>query len=317
MRYNIRLKNTILILAIFFALNGYAYNWPLTNGTVQYQINATFGECRGTRDHFHNGLDIQATQGTAVLAIEGGTAYISAGSAGVSIGHYRYYHLTNIAVQNQQTITAGTVIGYTDGGNHIHFIECTQVISFYGDVPNNLCSNPLINGGLTPFADKGDPVIDNVTVYRQGTNDIVQLGTFYGQLDFAVQAHDPGVTSTGGANIASTCGIYSVSIEFRDGNNDLIGQPINYLNFNNLPNNTNINWAFANGTNSSTFIYWATNDPFNGPYNKYWNTRQRVNSNFDVDARYAGEALYNEGVISIRVVVEDVAGNRTTRELTP
>ena len=160
-------------------------------------------------------------------------------------------------------------------------------------------------------------MIDNVTIRRQGPGDIVQLGTFYGQLDILVQAHDPGVTSTGAANNASSCGVFRVSIEFRDGSDNLIGQPINYLTFNELPDEADINWTFANGSNSSTFIYWATNDPFNEPHNKYWNTLQRVNNNFDVSARYAGEALYKEGVIRIRVVVEDIAGNRAIRNLTP
>lgn len=312
MNYNIRISMTLYITIVSIS-NILAYDWPLVNGQTQHQINATFGECRGNRDHFHNGVDIQATQGTAVYAIEGGTAYIS--GSGINIGHYRYFHLTNFQVTDETEVEEGILIGYTDTGNHIHFIECENVLTQDGEPSNSTCLNPLRTDGLTPFEDNGDPIIDDVTIYRQGTNDVVQLETLYGKLDFAIQAHDPGVTATGAANNASSCGIYSVSIEFRDENENLIGQPINNLTFDDFPDNTDINWAFADGSNSSTFIYWATNDPFNEPHNKYWNTRQRVSCSYDVNARYAGEALYNEGVIRIRVVVEDIAGNRTIQDL--
>ncbi len=316
MKYSIRIVFT-LFAVILSLVKGFAYDWPLVNGQIQHQINSTFGECRGERAYFHNGVDIQASQGTAVVAIESDTAYILSGSVGVNIGHYRYYHLANLTIQNLQMVQAGTIIGYTNADNHIHFIESNQSVDFYGNVPNEYCVNPLRNGALTPFIDAGAPEIDSITIYRQGTNDVVQPGTIYGQLDFAVQAHDPGVAADGTINNQSACGVYNISIEFRDSTDNLIGQAISYLIFDNIPDNGDINWAFATGSNSSTFVYWATNDPFNEPYNKYWNTRQRENSNYNVDARYPGEALYGDGAIRIRVIVEDIAGNTDMVDLSP
>ncbi len=59
-------------------------------------------------NHFHSGVDIQATNGTPVHAIEGGTAYIS--GSGINIGHYRYFHLTNFQVTDEREVEAGTLI---------------------------------------------------------------------------------------------------------------------------------------------------------------------------------------------------------------
>ena len=69
MRYNIKsLVISISFLMLFTKM--YAYNWPFVNGQIPYQINSTFGECREERDHFHNGVDIQTTTNTEILAID-------------------------------------------------------------------------------------------------------------------------------------------------------------------------------------------------------------------------------------------------------
>ncbi len=315
MKFNIMNKKWYFIGLLFINSIVFAYDWPFENGQQQHQINGTFGELRrGTTDHFHNGVDIQAGSGTPVYAIESGTAYLS--TFGVNIGHYRYYHMNNLTMEDQDYIHAGEVIGYTDDYNHLHFIESEIVIEFIGDIPNNQSTNPLRNGGLDPFLDNGDPNIHEIDIYRQGTNNTITETIIYGQLDFSVYADDPGVTTTGAANNASHCGIYDITIAFFDANLNTIGNEINYIMFDELPDNTEIAWAYTNGANTGVNIYWATNDPFNMPYNKYWNTRQQSEGAYNASASCIEEAMYPDGDYTISIEVTDIANNADVNNLT-
>lgn len=297
------------------------YGWPFSNSEVQHQINAVFGEVRGARNHFHQGIDIQGSSPTEVYAIEAGIAYID--GYRINIGHFSYIHLMNYpqGVYEGAYIQAGQLIGYTDGDNHVHLTESNIVFNHDGNPNNNTCLNPLRPNGLTPFAECTAPVIENVTVYRQGTEDEVTDDPYYGRYDISVRAYDPGVSPEGNPT-GSRWGIYRIRLELLDGSDQLIGQPIEYLAFDELPANTEINWAYAEGSVvqngvPTVFIYWSTNDPFNTPYDKYWNTKQRKNCAFHVDARDEGEAVYKEGVVKIRVVVEDMRGNIDIEYVSP
>jgi hypothetical protein len=240
-----------------------------------------------------------------IFAVEGGEAFVR--GSGINIGHFRYYHLENIVIQDRSTVSAGQLIAYTDGEDHLHFTESNSVLNGYG-VLNVTWINPLRNGALTPFVDNTDPVIVGVDFWKQGT-DGQMTGPLYGKVDLTVETYDPRTSSSGG-NAGGHCGIYRLKVEFWQGG-ERIGDVINYHKYDSLPN-CNINLVYASGSSTSRHIYWATNDPFNAPHNKYWNTKQRKGYDYTVDSPIAKEAMYGEGHIQIWIIAEDIRGNADT-----
>ena len=102
--------------------------WPVTG-----PITGPFGENRG--DHIHEGLDIQAGEGTPIRAADGGRVAIASWYGGY--GNYTciqhggsvstcYGHQSAIGVSVGQTVSQGQVIGYVGNtgnsfGAHLHF----------------------------------------------------------------------------------------------------------------------------------------------------------------------------------------------------
>ena len=93
-----------------------AYQWPLRGSTGNYSgpfpIRGTFGEYRsGNSIHLHDGVDIDATNGTAIYPINGGTLTLTpeqiktlkrgATDEYLRIGTYAYVHISiNNAIWN-------------------------------------------------------------------------------------------------------------------------------------------------------------------------------------------------------------------------
>lgn len=294
-------------------IKGFSYSWPMdsdndtTNGVdlnTQHEITSTFAECRESRDHFHTGVDIGGSDGTMIFAIESGIAHIS--GSGINVGHFRYYHVRNFQVSNNDTVEAGQLMAYTDGQNHLHFMESATVLTAPGLPAGAKWLNALREGALNPFNDNADPVIDEVSFWRQGTSEQITEGPLFGNFDLTVEAHDPRTSSSGGG-AGGHCGIYKLRIEFwREG--ECIGDVIDYHIYDCLPS-CSINLVFAPGSSTIRHIYWATNDPFSAPHNKYWNTKQRKESDYTVNARIPQELMYPEGNLQIQVIAEDVRGN--------
>ena len=304
------------LFLFFLAMNVYssneatAYPWPVSSTDTQHPIVATVGEYRA--GHFHAGVDIAEPVGTNVYpavsgiitqtsdsAIEDGHIYID-GSDGIE---YRYFHIKRKSTLQvgqhataSQTLLGG--IGNTSSP-HLHFEE------------ERGGYNPLRTGGLTPFVDNTDPVIESVDFWAQGTDNQL-TGSLYGKVDLRVDAYDPRTSATGG-NAGGHCGVYSIAIEFLKGG-QRVGDRIAYHTYNRIPPSP-LNIVYATGSSMSNFLYWATNDPFNEPYNKYWNTKQRSGQNYTVDARIPDEAMYPEGNLMIRVIVEDIRGNSATHDI--
>lgn len=111
------------------------YVWPCPSSTYitsrwGYRIHPIFGT-----ERFHSGIDINASEGSTVLAADGGTVTVATYSS--SYGNYimiyhsngtytLYAHLSSIAVSAGQTVTQGQTIGYSGStgwttGPHLHF----------------------------------------------------------------------------------------------------------------------------------------------------------------------------------------------------
>ncbi|PIP12255.1 MAG: hypothetical protein COX49_06630, partial [bacterium (Candidatus Stahlbacteria) CG23_combo_of_CG06-09_8_20_14_all_40_9] len=60
------------------------------------RVSGTFCECRGERDHFHDGIDIPLTYGGYVLAVDSGfvlSLQRSGDNAYIRVGRYAYVHV--------------------------------------------------------------------------------------------------------------------------------------------------------------------------------------------------------------------------------
>lgn len=296
-----------------------AYDWPVRPRIGQHVITATLGEYRSalgnTPAHFHNGVDI-GEDGVEVRAIEAGVAY--RGNSSVAMGHFRYVHLSNIAVTwNPEYYEAGQLLGLSD--DHLHLGECDMVLTTTDPQqlppPGGHWLNPLREGGLTPFDDFAQPIIHEARVYRQGTTTQLQgdsLVHLHGPVDVWVNARDHR-TAASGDSVPGVyyCGVYQLSVEFRRGETQ-IGNTIAYHIYDQCPSNASLGAAYAGGSSTSgPLLYWATNDPFDRPYNKYWNTRQQTDEAYNVDAQFNADALYPDGPIEIRVIAADIRGNES------
>ena len=112
-----------------------SYIWPCPSSTYitsgyGNRIHPIFGT-----ERWHSGIDINAAEGSTVLAADGGTVTVATYSS--SYGNYimiyhtngaytLYAHLSSIAVSVGQTVKKGDVIGYSGStgwstGPHLHF----------------------------------------------------------------------------------------------------------------------------------------------------------------------------------------------------
>lgn len=285
------------------------YPWPVSPFSEQHGINGTLGECRDDRDHFHKGVDVVGPSGTRVYPVVNGTVtyvYKIGINAYVEVTDntnrvYKYQHIDPV-VKKDSVVTAGvTILGTVKNisNPHLHFEDGLG------------SSNPLRDGGLTPFVDSTSPVINSLDFYKQGTTDQFS-NALYGKIDLWVNAYDPRTSSSGG-NAGGNCGIYKIIIKFLS-NNQPVGDSIVYHIYNNVPA-APITDVFAQGSSSTIFLYNATNDPFHSPYDKYWNSKQKRGEPYNIDAIIPSQAMYGEGHLKIRVIVEDIRGNQAIQDI--
>ena len=108
-----------------------SWGWPLPGHT---SISSNYGDTDG-RDSGHNGIDIPAPSGTAIVAAASGTVawanYSSSAGNWVGITHSNgvtsvYMHMSSIGVSAGQHVSKGQYIGAVGNtgysfGNHLHF----------------------------------------------------------------------------------------------------------------------------------------------------------------------------------------------------
>ena len=177
-----------------------AYDWPVLPFDRQHAIRGNFDDPRtrtGRVDRdptnsqsFHDGVDIQVPDGTAVYAIQSGEAFLVSRSAVAVVSPawstvqplvFGYWHVEP-AVADHQWVARHELLGYVRrGAGHVHLSE--QRFGRY--------VNPLRIGGLTPYVDWTAPVILRVALrpcvpWREISDDAVS-----GCVDLVVNAFDP------------------------------------------------------------------------------------------------------------------------------
>ena len=139
---------------------------------------------------FHSGIDIQASDGTPVYAIEPGEVRRTSATA-IAVGTpwatasaplvFGYWHIDPVVV-DLQYVGFHQLIGYVHpGAGHVHLSE--RRFGRY--------VNPLRSGGITPYSDFQRPVIRSITVYRASTQREMQQDAVSGRVDIVVDAYDP------------------------------------------------------------------------------------------------------------------------------
>jgi hypothetical protein len=160
-----------VLAALACAGTARAYDWPVKPFDRQHPVRGTFDDPRtrtGRVDQdptnpqsFHDGVDIQAPDGTPVYAIAGGQVFIVnpyavavvspswSDSAPLSFG---YWHVDPV-VFDHQTVAAHQLLGFVrPGAGHVHLSE--ERFGRY--------VNPLRLGGLSPYRDRTRPVINSL-----------------------------------------------------------------------------------------------------------------------------------------------------------
>jgi hypothetical protein len=142
--------------------------WPLKPFHAQHAIRAGLNELR--TGSMHIGIDIQAYNGQAVYALQGGSARVlqpTGIDSRVRVGRFIYWHVIPSVSNGQHVSAYSTVVGHvlTPAG-HLHLSEVL------GGDENYI--NPLRPGGrvLAPYRDLAPPVIGAPSVHGDGRVDI-------------------------------------------------------------------------------------------------------------------------------------------------
>jgi hypothetical protein len=138
--------------------------WPLHPFHRQHPLRAALNELRP--ESLHVGLDIQARDGAAVYAVQGGYARVLATGgpdARVQVGNYIYWHITPVVRSGELVRPFRTELGRVMAGyGHLAFSEVDGAGQYV---------NPLRPGGrvLAPWRDHYPPVIGRPAIATDGT----------------------------------------------------------------------------------------------------------------------------------------------------
>jgi hypothetical protein len=252
------------ILFLMTVSPGFAYPWPLTPMNVQHSVSATFGECRGERDHFHDGTDIPLGQGGTVLSVADGMVLgldPAGANAWIRVGRYAYVHVhPHPDLDVGDAVQTGDVVGTTNNQNHIHFKDG-------GGASGTTVINALRPGGLAPFEDGYRPQVKAIWFYENGTVHRFPTAQISGLVDMVAWACDTTDLSPYGTNN----GVYSIGWEVfaADETTSVEGPHFPYT-FDTIPSNAYVDNVYFQGSNTSTYFYIITNQV---SHDSFWDTR--------------------------------------------
>lgn len=238
----IKLDYILFILLIGFLGKIYSgdYNWPL--GLDKYEekpLTSTFMEYRDMPNlHYHGGIDMLPLNSSpsewVVYAVVDG--YVDNWDDLGTINEYlNHGGFTFIHIIKNPLLFIGAWLpedGYIGDVNsnhpypHLHFEE--------GGVWYGYRWNPLdCNWGIEPYTDYYNPVIQDITFYRDGTTTTLSNGNINDNVDIKVNCYDP--------FDSYQAAVYELAYQLRTTNGEECGIP---------------NW-------NTQFYYWTTNNGFN------------------------------------------------------
>ena len=297
--FQLSLAAGAISVATFAALAG-AYDWPLAPMDVQHNVSATFGECRGDRDHFHDGTDIPLGYGGEVRSVDNGTVLTIEGNIGansyIRVGRYCYVHVDpHPDLHVGDTVQKGDVVGTTNDQSHIHFKDG-------GGASGTTIINALRPGGLEPFVDDYKPRVKNIWFYENGTSNRFPTAKVSGLVDIVAWACDTTDLSTYGTNN----GVYSIGYEvFAEDETTLVWGPFFPYTFDTIPSSYYIDNVYFQGSGTSTYYYIVTNQI---SQDSFWDTRWVDPGHYKVVISCCDTRdNWNSGSAWVEVVEQDVS----------
>src|SRR3954447_1057817 len=176
-----------------------AYQWPLKPFHRPHPVRAVFGDPRTVFQHavngdalagvgnfsFHDGIDIDAPNGSAVYPVVSGVVRAVAPNYSVSVQTpdgrcFVYTHIVTLIRPGQAAVAGVTLLGRVRIWNeHLHFSEVSADGHFV---------NPLLLGHLAPFRDTTRPIVNTLDV-RAGGRSVSPLA-LRGRIALVADAHD-------------------------------------------------------------------------------------------------------------------------------
>jgi len=177
-----------------------AYPWPLKPFDRPHPIRAVLGDPRTTFLHplrgdvlagsglfsFHDGVDIDAPNGTRVYPVTSGTVrFVDEESVVVQASDGRkftYMHIVPAAHVGQGVTAQTTVLGRVNNwALELHFSEVSA---------SGRHANPLMPGHLAPYRDTTKPVVTALLLRSHGTDTTVRPFAVRGRVDVIADAYD-------------------------------------------------------------------------------------------------------------------------------
>lgn len=260
---------------------------------------------------------------------------------GTSIAEQNYYHRTvEIVEANSELIRGGlpTVNESSNAfyvpitepiglirdypplgvrGDHLHFEEKDDVVWTISNLGLTNRTNPLRDGGLTPFNDDEKPKVEEIMFVKQDSGDnftnkdIYGNVYVYGQVDIKAHAYDkvPFYWNTNG--------IYKIGYRIQgvDGGRNFTDWIYN-IEFDRILNNYKPELVYDTIMSKKKYVYWVTNSPAK---NKCWDTTEKYDtllpvSLFSVTAQPVppGAPKFPDGMYRVLVRAEDIRENPFT-----
>ena len=286
-----------------------SYGWPLKPFHKAHPIRGNFGDPRtifsdpfqpsgvlgGCACSFHNGLDISGDPGQAVYPVVSGVARVrdlSAVTVHASGGRaFKYMHITPTVYDGQRVTAYKTVIGHIDAvASHVHLSE----------IDNSIVINPLGTHHLTPYADHTKPKVASLLLLEPNGKAFQTRG-IAGSVELIAQAYDMPALPVPGIWFGYPVAPAVVSWALLSGNHYVV-QPTTVVDFRyTLPLPRQFWNVYARGT-------YQNKPRFGNQQFRTWPGRfeyKLTRGLFDTHK-------LADGTYTLRVTVEDTAGNKTT-----
>lgn len=173
-----------------FASAGSPYEWPLAPFDTAHPVRGYFNDPRflPRLRAFHYGIDIAATAGTRVYAVESGIAHVSVDwIAVVSRGRtFGYWHVDSLVRDHERVLRHQAIGRVQPRGAHKHYADGRHL--HFTEVVGGAYRDPLRPGALSPWVDETAPSVRGIRFLRKGR--LLSRSGIGGRVDVVVEAFD-------------------------------------------------------------------------------------------------------------------------------
>ncbi len=291
-----------------------SYAWPVKPFDRPHPIRGAFGDPRTIfagppnrdtlltgdgRFSFHQGVDVSAPDGEPVYAVASGTVTrVTREWVGVQCPAgraFEYWHV-NAKVRVGQRVEAGkSVIGLVQrGSEHVHLTQ----------IEHGRVVNPVGPGRLTPYRDTTTPQVVGISLRRGTAADDVLPQLVRGPVQIVVEAIDEPAVRVPGiwTGLPVTPARLTWRIEKWPGR-VVVSERVARDVRESLPSNSRFWETYARGTSQNMAVF--------GRHYSYLQSGRYL---FEL-SRHFDSGKLSDGIYTVFVTAEDIAGNRDVRSL--